>query len=131
MTKGKKAMTIDDWIVAVTSWGISPDVISQVTGVPAPGNLYYEIAIRQEQVQKVAETQYYDTSVFPETDSTYYNSHELEFESSLVGVLKHKDTQLPSIAILASSPFYPTSGGQMHDIGHLILKDERFEVVDV
>lgn len=39
-------MTIDDWIVAVTSWGISPDVIAQVTGIPAPGNLYYEIAIR-------------------------------------------------------------------------------------
>ena len=28
LTKGKKAMTIDDWIIAVTSWGISPDVIS-------------------------------------------------------------------------------------------------------
>lgn len=81
LTKGKKKMAVDDWIVAVTSWGISPDVISQVTGQPAPGNLYYEIAIRQEQVAKVAEAIHYDTAHFPETDCTYYNSHELDFES--------------------------------------------------
>lgn len=104
-------MSIDEWIVAVTSWGISPDVISQMTGQPTPGNLYYEIAIRQEQVAKVQEAQYYDTTCFPETDSTYYNSHLLAFDSKLVGVLNHKDTKKPTIAILASSPFYPTSGG--------------------
>ena len=27
LTKGNKNMSIDDWIVAVTSWGISPDIV--------------------------------------------------------------------------------------------------------
>ena len=101
LTKGKKQMTMDDWIVAVTSWGISPDIIAQVTGKPAPGNLYYEIAIRQEQVAKVQEAQFYDTTMFTETDSTYYNSHVLTFDASLVGVLKHKDTKKPNIVIFS------------------------------
>jgi hypothetical protein len=34
--------------VAITSWGIPADIVSQVTGQPVPGNLYYEIANRQE-----------------------------------------------------------------------------------
>jgi len=46
LTKGTKQMSIEEWIVAVTSWGISPDVISQVTNQNPPGNLYYEIALR-------------------------------------------------------------------------------------
>lgn len=27
LTKGNKNMSIDDWIIAVTSWGISPDIV--------------------------------------------------------------------------------------------------------
>jgi len=30
----------------MTSWGIPVDTISKIAGVPAPGNLYYEIATR-------------------------------------------------------------------------------------
>ncbi len=32
LTKGKQEMTMEQWIVAVTSWGISPDMISSVIG---------------------------------------------------------------------------------------------------
>ena len=42
--KGK--LTIDDWITAMQSFGISCDKISEVTKTPIPGNLYYEIALR-------------------------------------------------------------------------------------
>lgn len=124
-------MTIDDWIVAVTSWGISPDIITQVTGQPTPGNLYYEIATRQEQVAKMEDAIYYDTTAFPETDCTYYNSHELSFQATILGRLLHKDTQQPTIVLLNESPFYPTSGGQAHDVGTLTIEDKTYEVVDV
>jgi alanyl-tRNA synthetase len=37
-------LTIDDWIVAMQSWGIPADRISELSKEPVPGNLYYEIA---------------------------------------------------------------------------------------
>ena len=30
----------------MTSWGIPVDTIAKISGTPAPGNLYYEIATR-------------------------------------------------------------------------------------
>lgn len=40
--KGK--LTIEDWVVAMQSWGIPADNIADISGQPVPGNLYYEIA---------------------------------------------------------------------------------------
>lgn len=36
-----KKLSIDDWIVAMQSWGIPADAISQITKLPIPDNLYY------------------------------------------------------------------------------------------
>lgn len=47
-----KKLTIDDWIIAMQSWGIPADAISQITKLPIPGNLYYEISNRLEATQK-------------------------------------------------------------------------------
>lgn len=96
-----------------------------------PGNLYYEIANRQEQVAKAAEIQLYDTTHLEETESTYYNSHELGFESKVVGVLKNRETQKSNIVILDKSPFYPTSGGQAHDTGYFVLNNQEQRVLNV
>ena len=46
LKKKKNKLSIDDWILAMTSWGIPVDTIAKITGTPAPGNLYYEIATR-------------------------------------------------------------------------------------
>jgi len=58
--KGK--LSIDDWINSMQSFGISPDKIAEVTKLPIPGNLYYEIALRQERTAKKAEVILYNTS---------------------------------------------------------------------
>ena len=39
-------LTIDDWIIAMQSWGIPADKIAELSKEPVPGNLYYEIATR-------------------------------------------------------------------------------------
>lgn len=46
LKKKKNKLTIDDWIVAMTSWGIPADKIAEISKTPIPGNLYYEIATR-------------------------------------------------------------------------------------
>lgn len=68
--KGK--LTIDDWIVAMQSWGIPADKISEISSLPVPGNLYYEIAIRLEKMTKPAEVILYSTAHLPETENLYY-----------------------------------------------------------
>jgi alanyl-tRNA synthetase len=50
LKKKKGVLIIDDWIVAMQSWGIPADRISEISGLPIPGNLYYEIALRQEKM---------------------------------------------------------------------------------
>lgn len=67
LIKKSKVLSIDDWILAITSYGIAADQVASLTGQAIPGNLYYEIALRQEQVTKVAEPILYSTSHLPET----------------------------------------------------------------
>ena len=44
--RGKAGLKIDDWIMAMQSYGIPADKISECVGSPIPQNLYYEIALR-------------------------------------------------------------------------------------
>jgi hypothetical protein len=82
--KGGK-LSIDDWIMAIQSWGIAADKISELCKTPIPGNLYYEIATRLERVGKKAETILYSTVHLPETVNLYYkDSHALSFEAKAV-----------------------------------------------
>ena len=46
LQKRKNKLSMDDWIVAMQSWGIPADKIAEVSNTPIPGNLYYEIATR-------------------------------------------------------------------------------------
>ena len=50
--KRKGVFTIDDWILAMQTWGVPADVISQVCKAEIPGNLYNEIANRAEKIAK-------------------------------------------------------------------------------
>lgn len=63
---------MDDWILAVTSYGIPPDSVAQISKQAVPGNLYYEIARRQESVAKAAEVILYQTAHLQETLNLYY-----------------------------------------------------------
>lgn len=80
-------LSIDDWIKAMQSWGIPADKIAEVSGTPIPGNLYYEIATRQERVAKAAEKILYNTIHLPETVNLYYaDSHKFDFEAKVLAV---------------------------------------------
>ena len=69
------------------SWGIPADRISVISGLPIPGNLYYEIAQRQERVAVASETILYSTAHLPETDNLDYQDHNLfNFDATVVDV---------------------------------------------
>lgn len=102
------------------TWGIPADVIAQVAQAQVPGNLYNEIANRAEKVAKAQQVVLYDTINYPETYNLYYENHRLyEFEGKIVGVIANvqEKEKGKNIVLFDRSAFYPTSGGQAHDLG--------------
>ena len=64
----------------------------------------------------------------------YYKDHRLsEFDAKIVAILQnvqHKDRGT-NIMILDRSAFYPTSGGQVHDLGYISVGDKNYQVYNV
>lgn len=116
------------------SWGIPADRISEISKDPVPGNLYYEIAQRQERIAKAPETILYSTVHLPETDNLYYKDHNLyNFDAKIVDVFANVlDGGKRNILIVDKSAIYPTSGGQQHDTATVKVEgiEEPFKIVN-
>lgn len=132
LLKKKSELTIDDWIIAMTSWGIPADAIAQISKNEIPPNLYHEIATRQERVVKAAEQILYDTTHLPPTINLYYQNHKMyKFNAKIVDVFANvKQKNVRNIVICDQSAFYPTSGGQQHDDGTITIDGETYNIVD-
>jgi alanyl-tRNA synthetase len=132
--KGKDSkLSLDDWIICVTSWGVPADQVAKICQQPVPLNLYYEIANRQEKMVRATAAQLYATAHLPETNSLYYSNHkQYEFEGKILEVMRNVvDHSKPNIVVLDQSSFYPTSGGQEHDDGKMWIEGVEYQVVDV
>jgi len=125
-------LSLDDWIVCVSSWGVPADQVAKVCKQPVPLNLYYEIASRQEKMVRATAAQLYATAHLPETKSLYYDNHkEYDFQAQILEVMLNvTDHSKPNIVVLDQSIFYPTSGGQEHDDGQMWIDGQQYEVVD-
>lgn len=133
LLKKNPTLTIDDWITAMSTWGIPADVIAQISKQPVPGNLYYEISQRAERTAKATEVILYNTTHLQETDSIFYtNKHQndFSFDAKIVDVFKNlKEGNANNIVILDRSAFYPNSGGQATDVGVLTIDGESYNVL--
>jgi len=133
----KNVLTIDDWIYCMGTWGIPADKISVISKIPIPNNLYSEIEKRNFILScKKADTILYDTTHLKETESLFYEKgiEAFSFRGKILDVfvnLTDKDSLKQDIVILDRSSFYPTSGGQEHDTGTLIIKGVTYNVVNV
>jgi len=136
LKKKKGELSIDDWIIAMQSWGIPADTIAEISKKPIPGNLYYEISQRQERIVKSQEQILYDTNHIKETENIFYaDHHQTDFDATILEVFENKTDKnfknKHNIVILDRTCFYPTSGGQQHDTGFIFLEDEKYEVLNV
>lgn len=61
LMKKNKVLTLEDWIVAMTSYGLSEDQIETHTGQHKPSNLYVELENMKSKIYKKAETVLYNT----------------------------------------------------------------------
>lgn len=132
--KRKGALILDDWVLAVTSYGLDAEKIHELTGMTIPGSLYYEIATREEKSVKQAIGQLYDTAHLPATKELFYHGHGHDFDmtAKIVTVIANLEQKMAhNIVVLDQTSFYPTSGGQEHDTGVLVIDGVTHNVVDV
>jgi alanyl-tRNA synthetase len=133
LKKKKGQLTLEDWDLCMSSYGIPADTIAQVSGLEIPTNLYYYIADKKDRITKATPAVLYDTSHLPETENLYYKNHHLyDFESQITDVfLNVEQENKQNIIILSKSAFYPTSGGQIHDTGKIWIGEKEYDVINV
>lgn len=106
-----KSVNEEDLITLYDSHGISPDM---VPGVKVPDDFYARVAARHEQKeQKGATIKSEDVPLtdVPDTKALYYQDYKLsEFSAKVLRIVG-------DVVVLDQTVFYPTSGGQVHDIG--------------
>ncbi|MHA1725437.1 MAG: alanine--tRNA ligase [Promethearchaeota archaeon] len=116
----KKGNITDDILIELyDSKGISPDMVKEMAlklgkRVSIPENFYSLVVERHEQQEKPMEHEKeidIDLDGIPETKSLYY--YDYTQLSNKAKVLKIID----NMVIVDESVAYPTSGGQLHDIG--------------
>lgn len=113
-----KAVTLEKLIELYDSNGISPEMlVEEGLRVEVPADFYIRVAERHERQAQRAQTRKdveLDLSGIAKTETLYYDDYRLvDFEAMVLRVLNSR------YVILDRTAFYPTSGGQLHDIGKL------------
>ncbi|MHA1457218.1 MAG: alanine--tRNA ligase, partial [Promethearchaeota archaeon] len=108
------------------SRGINPEMVKETAKkfgriIKIPDNFYSLVVERHEKVEQIHATEKLDLKGIPETKSLYY--YDYTNTSNNAKVLKIID----NMVILDQSVAYPTSGGQLHDIGN--INGQKFDNV--
>ena len=136
----KKLLSLEDWYIAVTSWGIPADTIAKISNSSIPDNLYYFIDEKKSRIVKAPERILYQTAHLPETISLYFDhlKHEkgrigdYKFKAKLIDVFCNVTKNMKkNLLIFDRSLFYPTSGGQAHDTGKITINNITYNVINV
>ncbi len=119
-------ITENKFIELYTSQGISPEMIEEEAKtldkkITIPEDFYGKVSLLNKEADEIKETkEKLHLEDVPETEILYYKDFALvEFRGEVLKVIGNK-------VILDKTAFYPTSGGQLHDIGVL----EGYNLVD-
>lgn len=129
MFEEDQEITVDTMIELYDSRGISPDMIKKAAQqygrtIKIPDDFYGMVVDRHEKAEQIHATGRavdLDFDDLPETESLYY--YDYTETSNEAEVLKIKD----HMVIVDKSVAYPTSGGQLHDVG--TINGQRFSDV--
>ena len=111
------------------SYGITPEIVREESlkfgkKITVPENFYARVAElheKQEQEHATRRDEKLNLENVPETKALYYFDYaKTKFKARIVKIIDNK-------VILNETYFYPTSGGQIHDLG----KIEGNDVIDV
>lgn len=108
----------DELIKLYDSQGITPEQL----GIHVPEDFYVKVTERHMGQKHEEEKFQLDVSKLPPTKILYYDEpYIFEFDANIIAVLNE------NFVILDQTAFYPTSGGQQHDMGTI----DNIPVTDV
>jgi len=116
-------------LVLYDSYGITPEVVKEEADklnrkISVPDNFYAMVAglhEKKEQEHSTKREEKLDLQNVPDTKTPYFEDYKKDkFDAKVLRIIDNK-------IILDETYFYPTSGGQLHDLG----KIKGIEVVDV
>ncbi|HLD05294.1 MAG TPA: alanine--tRNA ligase [Candidatus Nanoarchaeia archaeon] len=122
-------LTPDALVALYDTQGISPEIVQEEAKkagkkVIVPDNFYALVAEKHEKVEQQTETHKKEVphlEDLPSTQCLYFDHYDyVDFEARVLKVIG-------KYVILDRTAFYPTSGGQLHDIGTL----NKHQVVEV
>lgn len=130
MTKKKNApLAIDDWIMAMESYGLDPGEITEITGLEPPADLWLKFDEHRIRTLKLLQGPEFDVSGIPVTEELF-NLPEYErtydYESKVIHVFPGKKAFVCEKTIL-----YPTGGGQQHDDGYITIKGTKYTIQEI
>ncbi|MEK6984408.1 MAG: alanine--tRNA ligase [Nanoarchaeota archaeon] len=111
------------------SYGITPEIVKEEVlklgkKIYVPENFYARVAelhAKEEQEHATKKEEKLDLSNIPETKAMYFEDYKHnKFKTKIIKIIDNK-------VILDKTHFYPTSGGQLHDLGFI----DGNEVIDV
>ncbi len=103
------------------SQGISPEIIAEEAKkldkkINIPDNFYLQITKmheKKEQTHATEKDEKLDLETVPETEADYFDDYaKTEFKAKVIKIIENN-------VVLDKTLFYPTSGGQLHDVGSL------------
>jgi alanyl-tRNA synthetase len=111
-------VALDKLITLYDSQGITPQMLmDEGLQISVPTDFYAKVSERHEKsgaISKIKKEVELSLKGVEKTEILYYNDYLLlEFEATVQRILDNK------YVILDRSAFYPTSGGQLHDIGNI------------
>ncbi|MCK5397684.1 MAG: alanine--tRNA ligase [Thermoplasmata archaeon] len=117
MKEKGKPVSVNDLIKLYDSKGIMPDLLVDAgLDVKVPADFYARVAELHEGSEAKAKTEKEERLEIPDLEETitlYFDNYlDLNFESQVLAIIDNN-------VILKETAFYPTSGGQLHDIGGL------------
>jgi alanyl-tRNA synthetase len=103
-----KTVSSDEMIQLYDSQGITPEQL----GIETPPDFYAKVTERHMGQEAEKQKPQLDVSSLPQTKVMYYDEpYVFEFDAKILAVLNE------NFVILDQTAFYPTSGGQQHDMG--------------
>lgn len=122
---------VEDLLEMYDSNGITPEQVveeAEAKGITVniPENFYSLVSERHEEKESITQTVREEKLAdLPDSTELYYQHYDLVDFKARVKKIIYKDGK--NYVVLDETAFYPTSGGQIHDIGFI----EKDKVIDV
>ena len=116
-------------LVLYDSYGIIPELVKEESSklgkqIKVPDNFYMQVAelhTKKEQAHQTKKEEKLNLENVPETKALYFEDYKKDkFKAKIIKIIDNK-------VILDQTYFYPTSGGQVHDLGTI----DSHKVVDI